>query len=127
MYAHRQRRFTEALRSLQDAHYRLTLQVPGHPLAPTKPLSLHTSIVSSIQMLSSSARKTLQALSRLPPKLRTFFENDALVLSGGSLGDLDALCDVGLLEAVGEERYHLHQVIADDARLMLSASSILAE
>ncbi len=122
------RRITAALERLSDAEVRLTLNEPhvpveSHPSLPVETsLSLQSIIAVTDQTLSASARATLYALAVFPPKPNTFSEDAALAVAACSLDDLDALTDAGLLESTGpaRDRYTLHQVIADYARLHLT-------
>ncbi len=122
------RRITAALERLSDAEVRLTLNEPhvpveSHPSLPIETsLSLQSIISVTDQTLSASARAALYALAVFPPKPNTFSEDAALAVAACSLDDLDALTDAGLLESSGpaRDRYTLHQVIADYARLHLT-------
>jgi hypothetical protein len=82
-------------------------------------LSLHTIIAVSDQQLSEQARTALNALSVLPHKPNVFSEDAALAISDAPVTALDELLDTGLLESSGDERYSLHQTIADYAHLHL--------
>jgi tetratricopeptide (TPR) repeat protein/transcriptional regulator with XRE-family HTH domain len=119
------RRISAALERLNDAEVRLQISEPhvpveSHPSLPVEiSLSLQSVISVTDQLLSESARKTLYALSVFPPKPNTFSEEAALAVAACTLDELDALCDAGMLESNGVDRYHLHQVIADYARFQL--------
>ncbi len=119
------RRISAALERLSDAETRLQISEPhvpveSHPSLPVEiSLSLQTVISVTDQLLTSQARTTLYALAVFPPKPNTFSEEAALVVAGCSLDELDSLIDAGLLESNGLDRYLLHQVIADYARVQL--------
>ncbi len=81
------------------------------------PLSLHVIIGMSYQYLDEQAQYALRALSLFPAKPNTFSEEAALAVSAVSTETLDSLTSAGLLEGSGNDRYTLHQVIADYAQL----------
>ncbi len=119
------RRISAALERLSNAETRLQIEEPhvpaeSHPsLTIETPLSLQSVIAVTDQMLSDRARATLYALAVFPPKPNTFSEEAALVVAACTIDELDALSDSGLLEINGGERYQLHQIIADYARINL--------
>jgi tetratricopeptide (TPR) repeat protein/transcriptional regulator with XRE-family HTH domain len=120
------RRLRAALERLHRTDERLRLAEPqalvgGHPsLSVGTPLSLQAVIGISDQQVSAEARSTLRALSVFPPKPNTFSEQAALAVSALPVETLDELADAGLLENSGQERYTLHQTIADYARANLA-------
>jgi tetratricopeptide (TPR) repeat protein len=111
---------------LQHAETRLQLTEPqalierSPSLPEDKPVSLQNLIELSDQQLDEQARSTLRALSAFPAKPNSFSEEAALAVCNLPVETLDALSDVGLLEARGPERYSLHQTIADYARTHLT-------
>ena len=119
------RRISAALEKLSNAETRLQIEEPhvpaeSHPsLNIETPLSLQSVIAVTDQMLSERARAALYALAVFPPKPNTFSEEAALVVAACTIDELDALSDSGLLEINGGERYQLHQIIADYARINL--------
>ena len=119
------RRISAALEKLSNAETRLQIEEPhvpaeSHPsLSVETPLSLQSVIAVTDQMLSERARAALYALAVFPPKPNTFSEEAALVVAACTIDELDALSDSGLLEINGGERYQLHQIIADYARINL--------
>ncbi len=123
------RRITAALERLSDAEVRLGVSEPHvpvetHPSLPIETsLSLRSVIAVTDGLLSEPARTTLYALAILPPKPDSFSEEVALAVAACTIDELDALSDAGLLESTGSDRYHLHQVIADYARLHLPAEA----
>ncbi len=118
------RRIAAALERLNDAEVRLQISEPrlpveSHPSLPIETsLSLQSVIAVTDQFLPAPARVALYALSVFPPKPDTFSEDAALAVTASTIDELDTLSDVGLLESNGE-RYTLHQVIADYARMHL--------
>ncbi|HYB00437.1 MAG TPA: NB-ARC domain-containing protein, partial [Ktedonobacteraceae bacterium] len=124
------RRLRTALQRLHTADERLKLTqlrgpaeiTPGLP--PETPLSLQAVIKASDQYLHEEARYTLRALSVFPHKPNTFSEEAALAICARPPEVLDALIDAGLLEVGGPERYTLHQIIADYARLHLEDMTV---
>ncbi len=119
------RRISTALEQLSSSETRLHLEEP-HILAESypglnieTPLSLQSVIAVTDQMLSERARATLYALGIFPPKPNTFSEETALLVAACTIDELDALSDSGLLEINSGERYQLHQIIADYARINL--------
>lgn len=115
-----------ALRRLKDMTVRLRISEPHyattrHPsLSSDTPLSLLSIIAVTDQLLDAAARRAFYALSLLPAKPESFAEEMALALADCSADELDQLMDAGLLECTVGDRYLLHQVIADYARLHLS-------
>ena len=124
------RRISAALERLSNVETRLQIEEPhvpaeSHPsLSVETPLSLQSVIAVTDQLLSDRARAALYALAVFPPKPNTFSEEAALVVAACTLDDLDALSDSGLLEINGGERYQLHQIIADYARLNLKGDEL---
>ncbi len=116
------RRLHQALQRLRDTHARLKIEQPPAligemPAYPNHvPLSLQAAITLSAETLSAEARQALQALALFPPKPNTFSEEAATAAIGGRVALLDELYDAGLLESAGEDRYTLHQTIADYGR-----------
>lgn len=88
---------------------------PSHSNAT--PLSMHTTIATSEQRLSPSARATLCALAVFPPKPASFSESAALAISQQPVETLDELWDAGLLESSAPGLYTLHRAICDFSRL----------
>lgn len=125
-YSGRPRRLQAALARLRDASRRLSLSEPQAPLerppslAPGAPLSLQSVIAVSNQQLDEQGRLALQALSVFPARPNSFSEEAALAVSQATPETLDTLCDAGLLEYSGPERYTLHQTIADYASAHLT-------
>src|SRR5262249_54557979 len=129
-YLHKQsyhvqpRRTVLALEHLGNAQVRLHISTPhiqaeAHPsITSSTPISLQSIIAVSDHRLSPLARKTLYALSIFPPKPGSFSEEAALTIAACTIDVLDELVDVGLLECHGD-RYRLHRIIADYARLQI--------
>jgi tetratricopeptide (TPR) repeat protein/transcriptional regulator with XRE-family HTH domain len=125
-----EQRVQAALRRLNDMAVRLRISEPHieadspitrHPsLAPDTPLSLLSIIAVTDQLLDEKVRTVFYLLSLLPAKPDSFAEEMALALADCSSDELDQLMDAGLLECTVGDRYLLHQVIADYARLHLS-------
>jgi tetratricopeptide (TPR) repeat protein/transcriptional regulator with XRE-family HTH domain len=119
------RRVADALIGLQNAKERLALAQPqgvlsSHPSLPLgASLSLQAILAVSVQSLSPEEGVGLGKLAVFPPKPNTFSEEAARAVSGVDGQVLDRLYDVGLLESHDEERYALHQSIADYASLHL--------
>ena len=124
------RRISAALEKLSNAETRLQIEEPhvpaeSHPsLSVETPLSLQSVIAVTDQLLGERARAALYALAVFPPKPNTFSEEAALVVAACTIDELDALSDSGLLEINGGERYQLHQIIADYARINLKAKEL---
>ncbi|BCL83049.1 tetratricopeptide repeat protein [Ktedonobacteria bacterium brp13] len=121
-----EQRVQSALRLLKDMAVRLRISEPQHPstrhssLPADTPLSLLSIIAATDQLLNTVVRTVFYTLSLLPAKPESFAEEMALVLADCSADELDQLMDAGLLECTVGDRYLLHQVIADYARLHLS-------
>jgi tetratricopeptide (TPR) repeat protein/transcriptional regulator with XRE-family HTH domain len=135
------RRIVTTLERLGDPQVRLQISEP-HIQAETHPsivssqrISLQSIIQVSDQFLTEGACRAFYALSIFPPKPESFSEAAALVVADCTHGELDELLDAGLLQPhtvsgkghldadrdrLGADRYSLHQVIADYARLHLS-------
>lgn len=122
------RRITATLERLSHSRERLQVYeldplVEKHPGLPDGALvSLQSVIAVSDQLLSPSSRATLYALAIFPPKPQSFSEELALAVAACTYEDLDNLSDAGILERHGD-RYMLHQVIADYARLQLQGQT----
>lgn len=117
------RRILTALERLSNAEERLQMTeahapVESHPsLSPEMSLSLQSVIAVTDQQLSKPVQTALYALSIFPPKPDSFSEEAALAVASCSMATLDTLSDAGLLESSGENRYSLHQTIADYAHV----------
>ena len=120
------RRLQTALARLRDTTQRLLVSEPLAPLerspnlASGTLLSLQSVIATSDMQLNEQARTVFYSLSVFPAKPNSFPEEAALMVSQTSVETLDALCDAGLLESSGPERYTLHQTIADYASTHLT-------
>lgn len=125
-YSGQPRRLQAALMHLREVSNRLLLSEPQGPLErppglkSDTPLSLQSVIAVSDQQLDEQARMALRALSVFPARPDSFSEEAALAISQASVETLDALCDAGLLEYSGPDRYTLHQIIADYANTHLT-------
>lgn len=130
-YLHRQggssRRLKAAFERLQDATQRLVGIIDQRPRRelppgwdPGTPLSLLSIIAVSDMQLVKTTRSVFYALSVFPTKPSSFSEEAALAVSQAVPEKLDTLCDVGLLESSGSDRYTLHQTIADYAAIHLT-------
>ncbi len=117
------RRLSEALLSLKQTRYRLSLSEQVSPLeinsqfSASTPLSLQAAIDLSASILDTEAHQALIALSIFPPKPNNFSEEAALAVASVTTSSLDTLVDVGLMECLPPDRYTLHQTISDYARL----------
>lgn len=130
VYSGQPRRLHAAVEHLRDARARLQLSetralTERHPsiLSGTS-FSLQSVIAVSEQLLDEQARPALRALSIFPAKPNSFSEEAALEVSQASVETLDKLCDAGLLESNGPNRYMLHQTIADYSRTSLTDTVI---
>jgi len=116
------RRLQTAQEHLQEGQHRLHLSMPvasseRSPALPLHtPLSLHTTIAISTQMLDPETYRTFGALSVFPAKPASFSEEAALAVTEGALETLDRLWDVGLIESSGPARYMLHQTVREYLR-----------
>jgi transcriptional regulator with XRE-family HTH domain len=120
-YSGKPRHLEAALTELRDASRRFSISLPQEPLGgstsldPGTPISLQSVIAVSYRQLDEQGRIALQALSIFPPRPNSFSEEAALAVSQATPATLDVLCDAGLLEYSGPDRYTLHQIIADYA------------
>ena len=116
------RRLQTALQRLHERQHRFQISMPvagseRSPALPLQtPLSLHTAIALSTQMLDPEAFRVFCALSVFPAKPASFSEEAALAVTQCSLETLDTLWDMGLLESSGPERYMLHQTVREYAQ-----------
>lgn len=124
-YNEQPRRLRNALQNLINTEKRLHLSDP-HGLsrpyssyAPRMQYSLQSVIALSDEQLDTSAHSMLRALAVFLPKPNTFSEEAAIAISELPAETLDTLCDAGLLESNGPERYMMHQTIADYARAQM--------
>jgi len=122
------RRIAAAFEHLTNRSERLQLvqayaPLDSHPASSHggASVSLHSTLAISDQHLSDPARAVFYALAALPEKPATFSEEAALAVACCSNEALDELTDTGILEPSSGERYSLHQVIADYARLQFQA------
>jgi tetratricopeptide (TPR) repeat protein/transcriptional regulator with XRE-family HTH domain len=119
------RRTSAALERLTsiDERFKISephLQAGVHPSLPgSVAISLSSIIEVSDHFLTSASREALYALSVFPPKPGSFSEEAALSVAACSTHELDELVDAGLLESQSADRYRLHRIIADYARLHL--------
>jgi tetratricopeptide (TPR) repeat protein len=129
----RSRRIGTAIERLTSAEERLRISEPDEPvehhtsLSPDTSLSLQSVFEVTDQQLDESERAALYALSVFPPKPNSFSEEAALMVAACTVEILDGLTDTGLLESGGEERYTLHQTIADYAHMHLNEDTIVYE
>ncbi len=116
------RRLQTALARLHERQHRFHISMPvagseRSPALPLQtPLSLHTAIALSTQMLDPEAFRVFCALCVFPAKPASFSEEAALAVTQCSLETLDTLWDMGLLESSGPERYMLHQTVREYAQ-----------
>ncbi len=124
-YNEQPRRLHNAFQELSDTESRLQLidhhglSRPHSSYSPRMHYSLQSVISLSDEQLDTSAQSMLRALAVFPPKPNTFAEKAAIAISEQPVETLDALCDAGLLESSGPERYMMHQTIADYARAQM--------
>ena len=116
------RRLRTALQRLRERQQRFQISMPvasneRSPALPSQtPLSLHTAIALSAQLLGAEALRVFCALAVFPAKPASFSEEAALVVTRCSLETLDTLWDCGLLESSGPARYTLHQTVREYAQ-----------
>src|SRR5260370_17403976 len=129
----RSRRIGTAIERLTIAEERLRLSEPDEPVEHHTSLSKNTSLsLQSVfevtdHRLNGPGRPRPNALSVFPPKPNSFSEEAALVVAACTVEILDALTDTGLLESSREDRYTLHQTIADYAHMHLKEDTIVYE
>jgi transcriptional regulator with XRE-family HTH domain len=122
-----------ALAQLHDAEEHLRMSMPNVPgerssnLAEAIPLCLHAALALSNQRLSQQAHTTLRTLATFPPKPSSFSEEEALAASQQPAETLDELCDAGLLESSGSDRYSLHQTVVSYIRTQSEVSIALQQ
>lgn len=121
------RRIDAALDQLNDSAVRLHLSEPFievHQWArwlaePYADLSVYAVYKFVENHLSPQAQAAWYALAADASKPEGFSEQEALALAGCSLEGIDALVDAGLLEFIAPNRYRLHTVLIEYARLRL--------
>ncbi len=124
-YNEQPRRLRSAISYVSTIEQRFDLSEPHRPAQPHPslhdgtPLSLRSLIALSTARLDEQARAMLHALAVFPAKPESFSEQAATVIGALPGETLDRLCDAGLLESSGPERYMLHQTIADYARMQM--------
>ncbi len=129
-YSGQPRRLHAAVEHLRDARARLQLSetralAERHPsIVSGTTFSLQTVIAVSEQPLDEQTRAALHALSVFPAKPNCFSEEAALEVCQAPVETLDKLCDAGLMESNGPNRYWLHQTIADYARPSLTDPAV---
>jgi tetratricopeptide (TPR) repeat protein/DNA-binding XRE family transcriptional regulator len=130
-YSGKARRIDAALDRLTVAEERLRISELQGPMERHTTLAEHTSLsLQSVfevtdQQLQEPERAALYALSVFPSKPNSFSEEAALVVAACTVDILDVLTDTGLLESSGEDRYTLHQTIADYAHMHLKEDTIV--
>ena len=113
------RRLQTALARLHERQHRFQISMPvasneRSPALPSQtPLSLHTAIALSTQMLDPEAYRVFCALCVFLAKPASFSEEAALAVTRCSLETLDTLWDMGLIESSGPARYMLHQTVRE--------------
>ncbi|HEX3641745.1 MAG TPA: NB-ARC domain-containing protein [Ktedonobacteraceae bacterium] len=119
-----------ALAHLHDTEHRLGLSLSSTPeqnganLVETMPLCLLATVALCEQQLSPQAHASLCSLANVfEPKPHSFSEEAALAVIQQPLEILDELCDTGLLESCGLERYTFHQIVSDYARVLAKVPS----
>jgi transcriptional regulator with XRE-family HTH domain/tetratricopeptide (TPR) repeat protein len=123
--AYSARRTSAALERLGSINERFKIGEPhlqsgAHPsLSSLIAISLSSIIKVSDHFLTPAAHETLYALAVFPPKPESFSEEAALAVAACTTHELDELVDAGLLQAQSADRYRLHRIIADYARLHL--------
>ncbi|GAC1580663.1 MAG: hypothetical protein NVS4B1_14510 [Ktedonobacteraceae bacterium] len=124
-HSRQRRRIKAALEHLSHAEERLHLSEPQEAaeahssLTSDMHLSLQSVFSVTDRQLNAQTRHALYALSVFPAKPNTFSEKAALAVAHCDVETLDMLSDAGLLESSDNERYTLHQTIADYARVQL--------
>jgi tetratricopeptide (TPR) repeat protein/transcriptional regulator with XRE-family HTH domain len=128
------RRLYRALQDLNTTEKRMHLSDlyglsrPYSNYSHSTHFSLQSVIALSDERLDDiGAQRMLRALSVFPPKPNTFSEEAAVAISLQSAETLDTLCDVGLIESNGPERYMVHQTIADYAQAQMEDHKGLSE
>ncbi len=124
-YLGQSQRMHNALQSLCEVSTRLQLSEPQsfvahHPsLPPEQTISLKTTIRISVQQLSVTAQQALRQLAIMPAKPDSFSQElvTALFPNGEEL--LHELLDAGLIEEYKDQRYTLHQTVADYTRMIV--------
>ncbi|BCL83064.1 HTH_XRE and NB-ARC domain-containing protein [Ktedonobacteria bacterium brp13] len=124
------RRITAALERLNSVEIRMKIEEPhvpaeSHPSLPIEQsLSIQSVVAVTDQLLEKKTQAALYALSVLPAKPDTFSEETALAVAACQYEELDNLSDAGMLESTSGDRYQLHQVIADYARLQIAPEQL---
>ena len=124
-YNEQPRRLRSAISYVSTIEQRFGLSEPHRPAQPHPslhdgtPLSLRSLILLSTSRLDEQARAMLRTLAVFPAKPDSFSEQAATAIGTQPVETLDRLCDAGLLESSGPERYMLHQTIVDYTRMQM--------
>jgi len=118
------RRLHHAMEKLEFFEERLQIAQPPvsiehHPGLKKPSISLHAVISMTDEVLNDDAKFALRCLAVFPPKPLTFNENAAVAVTTKSIETIVLLCNYGLVEDVGKNRYTIHQTISDYAKMKL--------
>lgn len=126
-YGGQEHRALQVVKSLRDRSQRLALREDSEPSAR----SLEAMIETSVADLDERHRKALARLSALAPGPHTFSLDAFIAITTEDSEVMDDLTDLGLVEPQLNDRYRLHQCLADyfldnkecDAECQLRASA----
>jgi transcriptional regulator with XRE-family HTH domain len=117
------RRTINVLVGFRNRSHLFSLQEPNLSIGTHQPFpascSVPAAIETSLSLLSQQASQALRSLCSLPS---LFSENEALATASCTLDDLDALCDVGLLECLSG-RYYFHPLLAEYTQFRFSRTT----
>jgi tetratricopeptide (TPR) repeat protein len=130
-YGGQVRRALQIVEQLRDREQRLMLHEDADPTAR----SLEAMIESSLSQLNRRSRTALAPLAALAPSPHTFSLEAFCAVTGEGSEIMDELTDLGFVEPQINDRYRLHQSLADyflakgecDAACQLRAARFFAE
>ena len=116
------RRVRDALDRLQESLFRFSLADKSAVLDGAQPVqrSLSAVLNETLDALSPEARRALPGLGTLVHKPHTFSEDTLLAVCQTSTAVCDELVNFGVIEVANDDRYAMHQTLADYLRSRFS-------
>ena len=116
------RRVRDALGRLQESLFRFSLADKSAVLDGAQPAQRSLSVVlnETLDALSPEAQRALPGLGTLVHKPHTFSEDTLLAVCQASTAVCDELVNFGVIEVANDDRYAMHQTLADYLRSRFS-------
>lgn len=116
------RRVRDALGRLQESLFRFSLADKSAVLDGAQPMqrSLSAVLNETLDALSPDARLALPGLGTLAHKPHTFSEDTLLAVCQTSTAVCDELVNFGVIDVANDDRYTMHQTLADYLRSRFS-------